>query len=125
MLTAGVVQALADAQASVADGCDLDLVGLGAAGDSGIFCAVELATEDNSTVEDATVEVAVDAVAVSGCNGSAQNITAEDGEVRGCDMRCVLRAQRGRAVLLAIVRCGAMRHGVCCGGSRVEPSAAG
>ena len=104
--TARVVQALADAQASVEDGCNLDLVGIGAAGDSGIFCAVGVATEDNSTVEDATVEVAVDAVAVSGCNGTAQNITAEDGEVRGRAVCCMLCAQRGRAVVLAIVGCG-------------------
>lgn len=75
------MQAIATAQASVDDGCNLELLGIVQAGNDSSFCNVLAATVDNSTATNATVDLISEVVAVTGCFGNVSNVTNVTGQV--------------------------------------------
>lgn len=65
------MQAIATAQASVVDGCNAEVLGLGEAGDindpNSFFCNVQAIAEDNSFSKSVVVEAIAEATAYAGC----------------------------------------------------------
>lgn len=78
------VQAIATAKASVVEGCNAEVLGLGEAGDSTnpntFFCNVQSITEDASFAYDAIIDASAEAAAAGGCYAnetSSETVAAE------------------------------------------------
>lgn len=89
------MQTITGAIASVEAGCDVEALGSGVAGDSSVFCAVEVATDDNSMAANGGVELIVREVVAAGCDGFAESVQNATGEVRPQSCICK-RPQHGQ-----------------------------